>query len=70
MPAPDADWEEITGQVLSVYKALIDQGVPRGQISFPGDSAGGGIAAGSILRIRDSGLQCLQRFLPSLHAQT
>jgi acetyl esterase/lipase len=55
-PAPDADWNEITRQVQSVYTALLEEGIPAGKISVFGDSAGGGIAAGSILRIRDAGL--------------
>lgn len=55
-PAPDADWNEITREVQSVYSALLEQGIPPGKIGVFGDSAGGGIAAGSILRIRDAGL--------------
>lgn len=62
-PAPDAGWNEITRQVQSAYKSLLDEGIPPGQISFFGDSAGGGIAAGSILRIRDAGLPLPAAFL-------
>jgi acetyl esterase/lipase len=53
---PDARWEEVTGQVVSVIKALLADGYEMGDIAIYGDSAGGALAAGSILRARDEGV--------------
>lgn len=53
--APHAKWEEITDQVVSVIKGLIDEGYGLEDIAIFGDSAGGGLAAGSVLKARDEG---------------
>jgi monoterpene epsilon-lactone hydrolase len=53
--APHAMWEETTDQVVSVIKALIDEGYGLEDIAIYGDSAGGGLAAGSVLKARDEG---------------
>jgi epsilon-lactone hydrolase len=38
------------------YKWLLDQGIPAGHIALIGDSAGGGLAVTTILRLREQGL--------------
>ncbi|MCG8587439.1 MAG: alpha/beta hydrolase [Pirellulales bacterium] len=53
--APNAKWPEVTDQVISVFGALVDQGHPLEKIAIFGDSAGGSIAAGSVLKMRDQG---------------
>lgn len=52
-PAPFARYEETTRQVLAVVKALLDDGRSPKDIAIYGDSAGGALAAGSVLRMRD-----------------
>ncbi len=54
--APHARWEAITDQVLAVWKALLASGIPPASIGLLGDSAGGGLAAGATLKMRDRGL--------------
>ena len=44
-------------EVLSVIQALIkEQGYSIKDIAIYGDSAGGGLAAGSVLKMRDEGI--------------
>lgn len=54
--APQARWDTITGEVVEVVKALLDQGYSMDDIAMYGDSAGGALAAGSALRLRDEGI--------------
>lgn len=54
--APRGNWERQTQEVLSVYRALIEQGHMPARMGVFGDSAGGGLCCGSILRMRDEGL--------------
>ena len=55
--APNAKWDAITDQVISVFKALQkDEGFKLRNIAIYGDSAGGGLAAGVVLKMRDLGL--------------
>jgi monoterpene epsilon-lactone hydrolase len=54
--APHAKWDEITDQVISVIQALVKDGHPLANIAIYGDSAGGGLAAGAVLKMRDKGL--------------
>jgi monoterpene epsilon-lactone hydrolase len=54
--APRGNWQSVTSQVESVYRAVLETGRSAGAIGFFGDSAGGGLACGSILRLRDQGL--------------
>ena len=54
--APNAKWDETTSDVVSVIKALIEGGYDLEDIAIYGDSAGGGLAAGSVLRARDEGV--------------
>lgn len=54
--APEAKWDRITNEVIAAYEALLDAGNTSKNIGFFGDSAGGAIAVGSALRLRDEGL--------------
>jgi len=54
--APHAKWPEITGQVVSVVQALIEEGHTLKEIAIYGESAGGALAAGAVLKMRDQGL--------------
>lgn len=54
--APEAKWDQMSDQVVSVVRALEEEGYPAKNIAVLGDSAGGGLAAGSILKMRDRGL--------------
>lgn len=54
--APFAKWDEIQEQVISVFKALLDDGYTMNDIVLYGDSAGGGLATSTILNLRDRGM--------------
>ncbi len=53
--APHSRWQKTTDQVLSVWRALLSQHSPASMGIF-GDSAGGGLVAGSVLKMRDQHL--------------
>jgi acetyl esterase/lipase len=53
---PRAKWQEVTDQVITVFRELMKQGYAMKDIGLYGDSAGGGLAAGSVLKLRDAGL--------------
>lgn len=54
--APHARWPRITDQVIGVYKAVLAQGYRPAAIGMWGDSAGGAIVSGAVLKLRDQGL--------------
>jgi epsilon-lactone hydrolase len=55
--APFSKWNQTTGEVVSVIQALKDQeSYSLDDIVMFGDSAGGGLVAGSVLKMRDEGL--------------
>ena len=54
--APSSKWNQTTDEVISVIQALRDQGYSLDDISMFGDSAGGGLVAGSVLKMRDEGV--------------
>ena len=54
--APFARWQEITDQVIAVFQGLTEEGSTLGELAIFGDSAGGSLAAGSLLKMRDMGL--------------
>ncbi len=54
--APFAKWNEVTDQVIQVIKALMAEGYGLENIAIYGDSAGGGLTAGTVLKMRDQGL--------------
>ncbi|MEI4509377.1 alpha/beta hydrolase [Sphingopyxis sp. CCNWLW253] len=53
--APAQDFRGVTGQVATVYRALLADGHKASQIGLYGDSAGGNIILGTTLRLRDEG---------------
>lgn len=55
--SPQAKFGKITDEVLQFYKGLLKMGYNPKNISIYGDSAGGGLAAGSILKMRDNGIE-------------
>jgi epsilon-lactone hydrolase len=54
--APFSKWNQTTNEVVSVIQTLRDQGYSLNDIAVFGDSAGGGLAAGATLKMRDEGL--------------
>ncbi|MGR5080102.1 alpha/beta hydrolase [Photobacterium swingsii] len=54
--APHAKFDVITDQVIAVLEGLTKQGYKMSDIAIYGDSAGGGLAAGTVLKMRDKGL--------------
>ncbi len=50
--APQAKFQQITDEVVQFYKGLLQE-YDAQNIAFYGDSAGGGLSAGSILKMRD-----------------
>lgn len=54
--APESKWDQTTDQVISVFQALQREGHALKDIAIYGDSAGGGLAAGTVLKMRDKGL--------------
>jgi len=55
--APHSKWQETTDEVISVFNALAKQGFTPDDIVLYGDSAGGGLAAGVTLKMRDLGME-------------
>ncbi len=54
--APHARWREILDEVVAVFAALVDEGYSMDEIALYGDSAGGSLAAGATLKMRDDGM--------------
>ena len=54
--APSSNWNQITSEVVSVIQALKDKGYSLDDIAMYGDSAGGGLVASSVLKMRDEGI--------------
>lgn len=54
--APLAKFRQITREVIAVVEGLVQQGYPLSKIAIYGDSAGGALVAGSVLRMRHEGL--------------
>jgi monoterpene epsilon-lactone hydrolase len=54
--APASKWNQMTDEVVSVIRALKDQGYSLDDIAMYGDSAGGGLVAGSVLKMTDEGV--------------
>ena len=51
--APSGKWRAVTDQVLAVFDGLRKEGHELKDIAVYGESAGGGLAAGSVLKMRD-----------------
>jgi len=54
--APEDPFPAATDDAFAAYSWLLDQGVAGNRIVVAGDSAGGGLALGLLLRVRDAGL--------------
>jgi monoterpene epsilon-lactone hydrolase len=54
--APRGRWQAVTDEVLAVWRALLKSGVAAQSVGLYGGSAGGGLAAGAVLKMRDAGL--------------
>jgi acetyl esterase/lipase len=54
--APRGKWQAVTDEVIAVVQALIKDGHSLKDIALFGDSAGGGLAPGSVLKMRDNKL--------------
>jgi epsilon-lactone hydrolase len=54
--APQAKWRRLMEQVTGVYKTLLKSGITPNGVGIYGDSAGGSIAAGMVLKLRDEGI--------------
>ncbi len=53
--APGAQWREVVAAVADALAALDAEGQPLGRVALFGESAGGGLAAGVTLALRDRG---------------
>lgn len=54
--APRAKWQQVTDEVIAVVQALVKEGHALTDIGMFGDSAGGGMAPGVVLKMRDRDL--------------
>ena len=54
--APFAKYKQVTDQVVAVIKGLLKEGHRLEDMVMFGDSAGGGLAASAILKMRDQGM--------------
>jgi acetyl esterase/lipase len=54
--APAGKWQKVTDEVLAVLAGLRKEGRTLKDIALYGESAGGALAAGSVLKMRDKGL--------------
>jgi monoterpene epsilon-lactone hydrolase len=53
--APSGKWQKVTDEVLAVFAGLQKEGHKLKDIAIYGESAGGALAAGSVLKMRDQG---------------
>ena len=53
--APKGKWHAVTDQVVNVMRGLQGEGHPLRSMAIFGDSAGAGLAAGAVLKMRDQG---------------
>ncbi|MDQ6787714.1 MAG: alpha/beta hydrolase [Acidobacteriota bacterium] len=54
--APEHRFPSALDDVFAGYRWLLEQNIPASKISLAGDSAGGGLVLGLLLRLRDAGL--------------
>jgi len=54
--APGGKWEQVTDEVVAVFEGLGQEGFKPQEIAAYGESAGGGLIAGAVLKLRDQGL--------------
>jgi monoterpene epsilon-lactone hydrolase len=53
--APEHPYPAAVEDAQDAYQGLLEQGVDPGQIALAGESAGGGLAVATLLRLRDAG---------------
>jgi monoterpene epsilon-lactone hydrolase len=51
--APRGKWERVTDEVISVIQALLAAGYALKNLAIFGEASGGGLAAGTVLKMRD-----------------
>jgi epsilon-lactone hydrolase len=54
--APEHPFPDAADDAFAAYRWLLDQGIDPGRIVVAGDSAGGGLALGLLVRARDAGI--------------
>jgi len=54
--APEAPFPAAPSDCLAAYRALVDGGISANRIAIAGDSAGGSLALGLLVAVRDAGL--------------
>ena len=54
--APGGTWQDGTAHVITVVKALLTEGYALKDMVIFGDAAGGSLAAGAVVQMRDQGL--------------
>lgn len=54
--APEHPFPAASDDCLDAYRHLLDAGVPPARLAVAGDSAGGNLALGTVLRVREHGL--------------
>lgn len=54
--APEHRYPAALDDAVTAYRWLLDQGLPARSISLAGDSAGGGLVLGTLLKLRKAGL--------------
>lgn len=54
--APHAKFDKMTDQTVTAFAALLEQGAKLERTAIYGDSSGGGLAAATVLKMRDRGL--------------
>lgn len=54
--APRGRWRAVTDEIVAVWQALLKSGAKPESIGIYGGSAGGGLAAGAVLKMRDKAL--------------
>jgi acetyl esterase/lipase len=54
--APVGKWQKVTDEMLAAFEGLQKEGYKLKDIAVFGESAGGGLVAGSVLKMRDRGL--------------
>jgi acetyl esterase/lipase len=54
--APVGKWQKVTDEVLAVFAGLQKEGSALKDVAIYGESAGGALAAGAVLKMRDRGL--------------
>jgi monoterpene epsilon-lactone hydrolase len=52
---PEAPFPAAVDDAVAVYRALLDQGIPASRIIMAGDSAGGGLALATLVKLKAEG---------------